>query len=274
MCSAIPETSEKINRLEDRLICLSAEHDSSGQFSYRHVHTNDLGYGQTLVKLAELPAVETSGIPIGVIIGTGGILSAAPELPVETLILLDMNPVVLQWVKYTAHVLNHSISPENYRKSVYSPANPYYLKGSELIKLEDALEAEMQSFGNKHFLFDPLDSNIKHNGEQSDNRFQACQKALRSKRLLIVAGDLETGEFISKFSQALIETGTEITFANFTNVTEWIGLGAITHFLTQVPVNDRAIILFSSQPIRDTKLRRICRGPEEFLERVQIPFER
>lgn len=68
-------------------------------------------------ELEDVKKVETEELAVDVIIGTGAILSAAPDIDVDTLIFLDRNPVIHEWVTYCTQALDQSDSREAYRRN-------------------------------------------------------------------------------------------------------------------------------------------------------------
>lgn len=133
-------------------------------------------------------------------------------------------------------------------------------------ELKDLVE-ETRKFSDKNGLRFSYDQYMEENIGLLD-RFYNCKKALRAKQLLMLAEELRDKEFISKFAEILNTVDVRITFANLTNIAEWIPVDTLREIMALLPVHEEAIILFSSQPNIDLVMRKICRGPREYFKEL------
>lgn len=214
----------------------------------KHVHSSDIGHPSVLQRLKKRPAVSPKGtgplIPTALVVGSGAILSCLPHLPVDLIILADQNPLVLEWILKTREAIQASTNRRDYKRRVYSNANPMH---AELlasgVKIEKGLEDEQLDLGPDHFLY-------------SSRAFAKARAAVSQVPMVPIAVDLTSVEVVRRLSEVLMSNGAGVTFANFTNMFEWAkgrdtagekATDSLAESLTTLPWGVDPVIAFSSR---------------------------
>ena len=177
--------------------------EPDGKYSYIGVYSNDLHVAERIPSMQRALGVltsKTSGLRIGLVIGSGGLLSLGKELPqIDTWVVLDKSPGLIEMMK-------------KYYKTVSSATNPQQLIDMS-VDFGDAkqtkLDQEKESYGQYHYL-------------ENQGNLQRTQEFLAKKKIVFINGNLVDTDFMAKVGNILKSHDAEIAFANFTNVMEWI----------------------------------------------------
>lgn len=171
---------------------------------------------------------------IGLVVGNGYILSLLPDLPVNDVILADIEPAVHHFIFYVKNLIINC-NEENFEKKralIQSEINQYIaeVKKYKLLNDEESLATEIESLGEKHFLY-------------SEERFNICKKALLEKELLPIKLDLLDYHAVNKFAKLLIAEKLKISFINITNVADYDRFRILPSNLMCLPLaSDFAVI--------------------------------
>lgn len=199
--------------------------------------SNDEGYKDIVPELRERMANQHGGI--GIFIGSGGLLSLLPDLPIDIALLLDKNPAVLEINEVIATLIEGSASPDEVLQRLASPdfrAQNQVLKDIDEFygKIDIAtafIRKEAREYGEYHW--------------SNPTRFMQVKEALRRKPVAYVATDITSRDFGTALSTIAQHYGERIPFANFTNVHSWIKPTGMD-FIRSWPFQTEATVLYSS----------------------------
>lgn len=175
--------------------------------------TNDEGYVEALVAIS---GVQTERLQLGIFIGSGGVLSLLPDLPIDIAILVDRNTAVLDLNGLLISIVRESFNPNQVLRRLTSKKtrnNDPAIKGVvdiyEDLKLTKAfLTHEIREFGDLHWT--------------NKKRFVEVKRALDDKPITPISADITNSDFASHLVTISADHNAEIAFANFTNVHHWV----------------------------------------------------
>ncbi len=218
-----------------------------------YLHKDDHNFGNLMdtiqIKLKEQQK-KTGSIRLGIVVGTGALLSIAPEIDIDAWLVLDYNAFVLEWSRQTITALRHSQTRSFYEQWVYQ--NPHAAETkAKGIDPNEWLEIEKQALGKFHFL-------------NSDNRFLRAKHKLTSTPVLFSQGDLSNREYMEELAQILRSHNTEIAFANLTDILEFAPL--IGDVIELLPFKEDAVIAHATRfgTTNNHPAARVSIGVEEY----------
>lgn len=202
--------------------------EPDGKYAYKGVYSNDLHVAEVIPSLKRDLSILTTdkpGVRVGLVIASGGILSLGKELPeIDLWIVLDKSPGLIEAMKKYCALVSSATSTDQ-----VLAFNDEYKKDSR----------ERESYGSYHYL-------------ESQGSLEATQRFLRDKKIVFMNADLLDRGFMTKIGETLKSHNAEITFANFTNVMEWVpgyndgsSKDRIRSSLDSIPFNPNSVFLFS-----------------------------
>lgn len=210
-----------------------------GPLEYRldgTLYTTDDGYKDVLEQLKYSPS--KSGPCIGIFVGSGGLLSLLPDLPIDIALSLDMNTAVLDFNQLLIQLVKEARNPRDVLSLMTTKESvekiPLLKQIADLHEDADFIVSyireEGRQFGEQHW------TNPKH--------FEKVKGALEKKPVIDIAANLLNPDFTGALVIAASHFNASITFANFTNVHEWLAPNKMT-FLRDWPFNAQSRIMFS-----------------------------
>jgi hypothetical protein len=251
---------------EEKLVALSSDlKELSGKYGKieRRVNgtliSNDEGYSIIMSKLREQLTTKKEGI--GMVIGSGGLASLLPELPVDTVLMLDMNPAVLELNKVIFELIKSSESPDEVFRKLTDPA---FRSRTQILKDIDSIYEDIDittayirqesiQYGDQHW------SNL--------SRFNLVKEALLKKPVVFIAADIANLEFGKALGVVSKKYNEKVSFVNFTNVHTWIKPTTMD-FINEWPIEPDAAILYSSHKnalVGDWPKMYLAKNPREYI---------
>lgn len=221
-------TEQDITSLATDLEKLSPDQvEPDGEYAYKSVYSNDLRVAEVIPALkkdvSSIPA-KISGVRVGLVVASGGILSLGKELPeIDLWIVLDKSPGLIEAMKEYCALVSNATSTE------------------QLLAIADKLREgkEKQSYASYHYL-------------ESQESLERTQQFLRDKKIVFMNADLLDRVFMAKMGETLKSHNAEIAFANFTNIMEWVpgyndgsSKDSFRSSLDSIPFNPNSAFLFS-----------------------------
>lgn len=198
------------------------------KYTYKGVYSNDLHVAEVIPALkrnvSSIPA-KISGVRVGLVIASGGILSLGKELPeIDLWIVLDKSPGLIKAMKEYYALVSRATGTDQ-----VLAFNDDYKKDSP----------ERESYGSYHYL-------------ESQKSLEETQRFLRDKKIVFMNADLLDRGFMTKMGETLKSHNSEVVFANLTNVMEWIpgyndgsSKDRFRSSLDSIPFNPNSAFLFS-----------------------------
>ncbi len=208
-----------------------------------HIVTNDRQIGRVVPAIQEgFEDVHSDGV--GLFVGTGAHLSLLPELDIRFPVVTDLNLAVLE----CSAVLGKLIV--EYGDDLESLPNDQAVIDYASHALSDVY-ADVSRNGPLRFtpayFRNRLHDEAKRIGEShwaNPERLGPVAEALQEKTPVYVLADVTNEEFIGHMTALLKAHELPITFANLTNVHEWVAARKMRR-LEALPWDERAIILYS-----------------------------
>ena len=198
-----------------------------------YLHKDDHNFGNLMdtIQAKMKEQGKTGAIRSGVVVGTGAMLSIAPDIDVDAWLVLDNNNFVLEWSEQTVQTLRQQPNRNGYTSQVYSSGLAREAKTNR-IDPNEWLEIEKQALGKLHFL-------------NSDNRFAQAKQKLTRTPVLFSQGDLSNRQYMEELARVLQTHNAEIAFANLTDVLEFAP--PIGDVIDLLPFRDDAIIAHATR---------------------------
>lgn len=226
--------------------------------------SNDEGYRSVIPGLKEHLANKQGGI--GIFVGSGGLLSLLPDLPIDAALVLDMNPAVLELNEVVAKLVEGSASPDEVFQRL---TDPDFRKQSQILRDIDEI------YGDIDMTTGFLNKESREYGEYHwthPSRFNQVKEALNRKPVVYVATNITDENFGSVLSKVAQQYGKEIPFANFTNVHAWIKPTTMD-FIRNWPFEPDAAILYSSHKdglVGDWPKMYLAKSPDEYIAQTKV----
>lgn len=176
---------------------------------------------------------------VGLFVGSGGVPSLLPELPINIPLVVDKNKAVLELSELLSGLIVEEASPE----AVLSK-----IRSAEIREKYPIINDIVSEFGN----LDLIDGFLKKEGRQygqfhwtNPQRFLAAQAALKERPLVHIAADITSPDFATALTEVSRKNGQPITFANFTNLHSWLKPRSMS-FLKGFPIETDAPVAFAS----------------------------
>ena len=185
----------------------SRGHVSRQPVPYLHKDDHNFGNLMDTIQLKLKEQRKTGAMRLGIVVGTGAMLSIAPDIDVDTWLVLDNNNFVLEWSEQTVQAIRQQPNRREYTNQVYSGVLAQEAK-SNRIDPNEWLEIEKQALGRLHFL-------------NSDSRFTQAKQQLTKTPVLFCQGNLSSREYMEELTSVLRSHNAEIAFANLTDVLEF-----------------------------------------------------
>jgi hypothetical protein len=229
-----------------------------------HIVSNDRGMADIIPKLKEYSEQTPAG-GIGLFVGSGNVVSLLPDLRVDLPIVVDRNTAVFEFNSALSRIINDGVGDLEALNDQSLVCNYVALKLGELYGwdgsgqtiteygipfLEDRILSEAQRYGPEHW--------------SRPHKLKEASRALQEKSPVYVAADIANEGFTNALSAICGQHGKTITFANFTNVHEWIE-GSDMSFLRTLPFDPDATIIFSSVGEKPLETR-LVRSLEEYIQ--------
>lgn len=217
-----------------------------------HIVTNDRRIDRVVPAIQEgFEDVSTDGV--GLFVGTGAHLSLLPDLDIRFPVVTDINLAVLECSAVLGKLL------VEYRGDLESLPNDQAVIDYASNALSDVY-ADVSRNGPLRFtpayFRNRLHYEAEHIGDShwsNPDRVGPVAEALQEKTPVYVLADVTNEEFIGHMATLLTAHDLPITFANFTNVHEWVAAKKMLH-LNALPWDQRAIILYSEITAESTSL--------------------
>jgi hypothetical protein len=252
----------KLN-LIDKLSGLSGKYGTIERKVNGTLITNDEGYVDVIPALKRSLSGKQGGL--AVVVGSGGLLSLLPDLPVDTAIVLDINPAVLELNGVLAQLVQNSSSPNEVSQRL---VDPDFQKQHQILSdlagmyphldmLRAFLTKEAREYGEYHWS-NPI-------------RFNQVKESLKRKPITYIAADITDNNFGTAFDRVVQDCSEKITFANFTNVHDWIMPKSMA-FLRGWPFDPDASILyadFKGRVVGDWPGAHLVEGLDKYLSSVK-----
>lgn len=201
---------EITGQVEQKILSLSSDLEKltptqvepDDKYSYIGVYSNDLHVAEKIPSMQrrlEALALQTPDLKVGLVIGSGGILSLGKEFSqIDLWIVFDKSPGLIEMMKKYCRVTSSATSTQQLMDL-----------SSDFGATEQILDQEKESYGQYHYL-------------ESEGNLQKTQQFLAKKKILFINANLIDTDFMTKIGDALKSHDAEIAFANFTNTMEWI----------------------------------------------------
>ncbi|MGQ3890210.1 hypothetical protein ACQUW5_14440 [Legionella sp. CNM-1927-20] len=191
----------------------------------------------TLVKQRFFSRPDTLNKAIGLIVGNGYILSLLPDLAVDDIILIDIEPAVHHFILFVKDLILNTEAKDfsQKRAEIVTKINHYCekIKSFKLLSEEDTLASEIKALGDKHFL-------------ASEDRFNQCKKTLQEKDLLPIKLNILDYKAVKKLAELLKEQEATISFINITNMGDYDRFRALPDILACLPLANEFVIISTS----------------------------
>ncbi|WP_131783851.1 hypothetical protein [Legionella gresilensis] len=191
----------------------------------------------TLVKQRFFPHPDTLKKAIGLIVGNGYILSLLPDLAVDDIILIDIEPAVHHFILFVKDLILNTEAKDfvQARADIITKINHYCekIKSFKLLSEEDTLASEIKALGDKHFL-------------ANEERFNQCKKALQEKDLLPIKLNILDYKAVNKLAELIKEQEAVISFINITNMGDYDRFRALPDILACLPLAKEFVIISTS----------------------------
>lgn len=233
-----------------------------------HLVTNDKGLPALLPTLKErVREAETDGI--GFFIGAGGVFSLLSELEIETPVVVDRNASVLDFSEALGAVIADKaddFSQLSGQAAVcFEAVAELSEQRSEIVKrmiakdgaltwVADKLIAEARRYGTAHW--------------SNPDKVTATAEAIQAHPPTYIAANVQNTGFAKAFSAISGNHGQQITFANLTNIHEWVARAQMD-FMRALPFAPDATILFSSAGSRKPLEMEVACSLDEYIERTK-----
>lgn len=250
MIEAEPGAEREAASLRDALEGLSGRFGELRGNPHDYAFSNDLSTDRVFPELRERMA----GRPaegVGLFVGPGNMPSLLPELRIETPVMVDVSAVTTE----LSRLLRSAIID---RAAELSQCTGEEFRGAYLTVCDRMLEELAGRIEGHPVLADvPLsrwtaselhtEAWQAHGFHWSDPALiERSAAALAATEPAYVQADLTNQDFIDGFATVCAERDTKITFANFTNVHEWIEqAGGSMSFLHRLPFAPDAVVLYS-----------------------------
>ncbi len=196
-----------------------------------YIHTNDPNYKKSLAAAKAYLQSSGDAFPrVGLVVGTGGLFSAMPELPIDIWFVVDKNDFVIEWMKRAKRVLRNSTTLEEYTREIYHNEEFYQIRHLSPKVAQISLKWERESLGEFHFTF-------------NEDRFRKAREALLRTVVVESSVDLASLSPISALAEVFRKRRWNIPFANLTNVYEHSPLVSAT--LQLLPFKEQAFLKWS-----------------------------
>lgn len=235
----MPRANEKSSAPSGRSSELPAYPEIEVRYHRGNIVSNDAGYKFVAPKLLERISAINGGT--GLFIGSGGMLSILPDLGVNRALVIDKDPHVLEVNRLLANIVRDApafsqvVDFLNFQG--HEPAYPAFRSLVEAGRQEDAerivedIAREARAYGEHHWT--------------SRTHFPRVQAALRAKPQAWVKADIKSPELAQYLQVFAQDSGELITFANLTNVHDWLDDTRSMDFLRDWPIADDPTILYS-----------------------------
>jgi len=219
---------------------------------------NDADFYESLTAaVLQTPQPAESKTAIGLIVGNGYIESILPELPVDAVTLVDNEPDVHAWQRFSGRLLLQSDGVVSYRKGVQADASAF---GQDLNRIAEKNSwARINRYHYEQKPWDypvPILQNINlhsidgYHFLADEDRFKRCQEAYARTPLTYATADISDSEKMGRIGQSIREANGEITYMNLTNVVEYIisekRWEGYQQALGALPLHDNVFIAYSS----------------------------
>lgn len=232
--------SDDLQSIQRQLEALSGKFVDVAVGYLGHFISNDSDYDAVRPAVSEHTDKDDRG-GIGVFIGAGGFLSMLPELDLDMAIIIDKSPATLEFNRLLA---NYVLSSENPEEVIYRITSEEVTDDSPHLKecldlyggagilpaLEYHFRQEAQIYGDDHWTNPTL--------------FPLVQERLRSLIRANVLADVGKKDFAAAFSESMRPFRRNITFANLTNVHNYLDVSD-RDFVRSWPFSQRPTILLS-----------------------------
>jgi hypothetical protein len=145
----------------------------------------------------------------GIIIGNGYVLSLLPEIPVQVIFLLDVEPAVHYFILCIRDLI---LSAEYEDFTVFKKELVQKIStiASKIDKNQELSHYhEIKDLGCKHFL-------------ANKERFELCRSTLLKKELIPININISNHQHMEKFSSLLKESNICISYLNVSNIADYI----------------------------------------------------
>ncbi len=203
---------------------------------YGHLFCNEAGLSLS-VPLLERRRQEAQG-GIGLVIGTGGIFSLLPSLGLDGVIMVDINPAVLEFSQHVGEAIKNTQTPWQAEGVIFdydSPGNfpaQMNIKNRELYVhsfFETKFTDEVRNFGKYHW--------------RNLGRFPLAKKKTEETPIVYVTADVTNPLFGQRLGNALSHFGQTLSYVNFSNIHHF---PKSLDFVDNLPVQESTTIQFSS----------------------------
>lgn len=200
-------------------------------FSATYPFTNDRNIAPLIPDIKAHQEGASAKLKAGMVIGTGGLLTLGKELPdIDIWIVVDRRTSMIDALQSWEDYIVRTLSFDRAKNVTFTPeAQAYY-------------NLETESYGSYHYF-------------ASQQEYDATRDFLSKKKIAYVPGDLLDEQFMHKVGNALQQYGAKITFANMTNVMQWVmkdTQGDINFYgnrLAGLPFDDNCYFLYSTQDV-------------------------
>ena len=217
-----------------------------------HIHPNDKNLGG-IIETAKEYLIRNDGLlvkpTVGMVVGTGGLLSICPELPIDIWLVYDNNQFVLDWVDRTKDATRTAPTLDDYLRILYSE-NPQATQGYA----ERGLRGERESLGKYHLTRD-------------EQRFQLVKQSAKDVSIIRCEGDLADPRFLGEAGEILRRRGLSISFANLSNVYEHAP--GVHESLPNLPFRDGAVFVWSNRAFGNYLGSQLSQGLNDYLRHAK-----
>lgn len=232
------DKDQKIETLISELESIPYEGIKEEAFDY----SNDEDVAKLIPQIAQLSNNILGEIRSVIIVGSGPLWNIPKELNnIDLIISLDVNKNQLERNKSRIQEILSTKNPQSLLPIPNNDINQDDIvavaKERRRLKLP---QIEMSSYGNYHYL-------------SSEETLQKTQDYLKQAKIAYVCGDISDREFTAKFGNILKNSGGNIVFADFSNISEWVCGSKLNqakketfiNTLTLIPIDKTCPILHS-----------------------------
>lgn len=225
-----------------------SENTKRSNAPYGHLFCNE-----TLVDLA-VPQIEAQRkkMPkgVGLVIGSGGIMSLLPSLDLDGVIMVDINPAVLAFGEHVGQAIRTSDTPSQAEQVIFEADDPEKSFASQMYVTDRGLYMQ-------HLYKYPFTDEYRNFGTyhwRNTARFEAVKTAVEETPIVFVQAYVTSPAFLLNLTRALYRFGQPLSYVNFSNLSTW--RNGDMDFIDNLPIERRTTIQFAT--FEDTTVEQKC----------------
>jgi hypothetical protein len=200
--------------------------------------SNDRRYGELVDNLGGL---DRDG-GIGVFVGAGNTLSMLPDLNLDLIVSVDLDPAVIAFNSHLTQLIVEGESPEQVLDDIDVAAATHKDRSQNILPI---LRAHMLSANDLKYRLQSERNAIGDRHWSNPDRFKQVQDLIPKTNWLRLVADIRNPKFARYLGMLSATLGRGVSFANMTNVHGYTG-GSYGYFMEDWPVEDDLLIVYST----------------------------